>query len=211
MLRGVLAGLGGVAVGLPLLEAMHGSTAKAAAAPRRLVIFFTPNGTIPDAWVTGTSETDYTFGKILEPLNDHKKDLVVLTGIDNKAAMNYKAPGDDHQRGMGTCLTGTDLQPGDTVGGCDTCPGAGWANGPSVDQVIAQKVGKSSKLASMEFGVQVRSSDDWSRMSYSGAAQPMPPIDDPKIAYQRLFAGLNTTRPVRSSCSTSAVSSSIRC
>ena len=44
----------------------------------------------------------------------------------------------------------------------------------------------------MEFGVHVHDSDDWSRMSYSGPGTPMPPVDDPVIAYDRLFSGLNT-------------------
>jgi hypothetical protein len=113
-----------------------------------------------------------------------------MTGINNQSALH--GPGDDHQRGMGTCLTGIEMQAGDTLGGCDTCPPAGFAGGISVDQEIANVVGKKTKLSSMEFGIHVHDSDDWSRMSYSGPGQPMPPVDDPVIAYQRLFAGLNT-------------------
>lgn len=112
-----------------------------------------------------------------------------MTGINNQAALN--GPGDDHQRGMGTMLTGIELQPGTYQGGCTTCPAAGWAGGPSIDQVVAQKVGTATKLASMEFGVNVGGSDDWSRMSYSGAGTPMPPEDDPTAAYTRLFSDLN--------------------
>jgi hypothetical protein len=57
--------------------------------------------------------------------------------------------------------------------------------------VVAQKIGQATKLASMEFGVNVGGSDDWSRMSYSGPGTPMPPMDDPSAAYTRLFADLN--------------------
>jgi hypothetical protein len=39
--------------------------------------------------------------------------------------------------------------------------------------------------------VQVHDSDDWSRMSYSGPGTPMPPVDDPAAAYDRLFKDLN--------------------
>jgi hypothetical protein len=186
--RTVLRGLAGVAIGLPLFEAMQDKRAQAGGPPKRLVIFFTPNGTIPGAWVSGTQQS-YTFGPILQPLASYQSDLVVMTGINNVAATH--GPGDDHQKGMGTMLTGIELQPGTYMGGCMTCPPAGWAGGPSLDQVVAQKIGQNTKLPSMEFGVNVGGSDDWSRMSYSGPGTPMPPIDDPSTAYTRLFQDLN--------------------
>ncbi len=186
--RALLRGLAGVAVGLPFFEAMEDKRARAEALPKRLVIFFTPNGTVPDEWVSG-SETNFTLGPILQPLAPHKKDLIILTGMNNEAA--FHGPGDDHQRGMGTMLTGTELQDGTYKGGCAQGPPAGFAGGPSVDQVIAQKIGNQTKLASMEFGVQVHDSDDWSRMSYSAPGTPMPPIDDPAKAYERLFKDFN--------------------
>ncbi len=185
--RALLRGLAGAAIGLPFLEAMS-PTASAAPLPKRLVVFFTPDGTIPGAWATGSVD-NFTLGPILEPLNAHKSDLIVLTGINNEAA--HHGPGDDHQRGMGTMLTGTELQPGPDKGGCDTCPAAGFAGGPSVDQVIAQKIGNQTKLASMEFGVSVHEANSWSRMSFSGPGTPMPPVDNPKLAYNRIFGDFN--------------------
>ena len=185
--RTLLRGLAGAAIGLPFLEAMS-PTAHAAPLPKRLVVFFTPDGTIPGAWVNGTTN-DFTLGPILEPLEAHKSDLIVLTGINNEAA--HHGPGDDHQRGMGTMLTGTELQPGPDQGGCDTCPAAGFAGGASFDQVIAQKIGNQTKLASMEFGVSVHNANSWSRMSFSGPGTPMPPVDDPKLAYTRIFGDFN--------------------
>ena len=186
--RTLLRGLAGVALGLPFFEAMEDRAALAGGAPKRLVVFFTPNGTIPDAWVSGT-ETSFTLGPILQPLAPYQGDIIVTTGIDNQAATH--GPGDDHQRGIGTMLTGIELQPGTYQGGCTTCPAAGWAGGASLDQIVAQKIGSATKLPSMEFGVDVGGSDDWSRMSYSGPGTPMPPIDDPVAAYARLFANLD--------------------
>ncbi len=185
--RALLRGLAGAAIGLPLLEVM-GPKAYAAPLPKRLVIFFTPDGTIPGAWVSG-SETNFTLGPILQPLQAHKDDLIVLTGINNEAA--HHGPGDDHQRGMETMLTGTELQTGPDKGGCDTCPAAGFAGGISIDQAIAQKIGNQTKLASMEFGVSVHEANSWSRMSFSAPGSPMPPVDDPKKAYTRIFGDFN--------------------
>lgn len=186
--RTLLRGLAGVAVGLPFLEAMQDKPATAAPLPKRLVIFFTPNGTIPDAWVSGP-ETGFTLGPILQPLAAHQDDIIVMTGIKNEAA--FHGPGDDHQRGIGTMLTGTEMQDGMYKGGCDSCPPAGFGGGASLDQIVAQNIGKATKLPSMEFGVFVHDSDDWSRMSYSGPGTPVPPVDDPLIAYDRLFKDLS--------------------
>jgi hypothetical protein len=186
--RALLGGLAGTLFALPFFESLAPKEARAAGQPKRLVVFFTPNGTVPDAWVNG-GETDFTLGPILTPLAPHRDDLVILTGMNNESA--YHGPGDDHQRGMGTMLTGIEMEPGQYKGGCDTCPAAGFAGGASIDQVIAQQIGHQTKLASIELGVQVHDSDDWSRMSYSGPGTPMPPIDDPALTYDRLFKDLD--------------------
>ena len=47
----------------------------------------------------------------------------VFDGVDNEAAKH--GPGDDHMKGMGCMLTGTELLPGTTQGGC--CEPAGLA------------------------------------------------------------------------------------
>jgi hypothetical protein len=64
--------------------------------------------------------------------------------------------------------------------------------GPSVDQVIAQRIGPRTKLPSLQLGVQCVSpiSDPlFYYMSYRGPGQPMPNEQNPVAAYQRLFAG----------------------
>src|SRR4029079_16733273 len=83
------------------------------------------------------------------------------------------------------------MEPGTYKGGCDACPPAGFAGGPSIDQIVAKQIGKDTKLGSMEFGVHVHDSDDWSRMCYSGPGTPVPPVDDPMLAYDRLFKDLS--------------------
>jgi hypothetical protein len=202
--RALLRGLAGAAIGLPLLEAMEERHARAGGSPQRFVVFFTPDGSYPDPssgvkepWGTGTANS-LTFGTITQPLAPYVNNIVLMKGIDNKAAMDPSGPGDDHQRGMGTMLTGIKLQPGSSQGGCTTCAAAGWAGGPSIDQVIAhtvQTVGTTTKLASMEFGVGSGMSsgqvDDWGCMVYSSAGNPKPSTDDPTQAYSTLFANLN--------------------
>ena len=157
--------------------------------PKRLIVIFTPNGTIYDAWKPSGSETSFTLSPILQPLQPFQDRLMILDGIEVKSAHN--GPGDDHMKGMGHMLTGTELLDGTTQGGAGTP--AGFAGGISIDQRIANDVGTTTRFKSLEFGAAVRDSDIWSRMVYSGANQPIPPMEDPTKAYARLFAGTNLT------------------
>jgi hypothetical protein len=191
--RTVLRGLGGLAISLPLLDAMRGSPARAGGPefPKRFVVMYTPNGTIPkNFWPTNVnSETDFEFSPILTPLAAHKDDLLIIGGVDMLSAMasnsGGKAPGDAHQKGTGQCLTATELLPGNFVGGGGLS--AGWAGGISVDQEIANHIGKDTPYASLELGVAVQGANVRGRISYRGPAQPLPPENSPYIAYQRLF------------------------
>jgi hypothetical protein len=153
--------------------------------PTRLVIVFSANGTIYNSWVPKGTETSFTLSPILLPLAPFQSKLLVLSGINVKSASN--GPGDDHMKGMGHMLTGTELTPGNTRGGAGTP--AGFAGGISVDQRIAQDIGMQTRFPSLEFGVMVQDSDVWARMIYSGADQPLPPMEDPMKAFSRIFAG----------------------
>jgi hypothetical protein len=186
--RTILRGAGGAAIALPWLEAMRPRRAHAAAAPvRRFIVMFSPNGTIPSAWtpVPGSGETDFTLSPILAPLETHKADLVVISGLDQKGA-----GGDGHQNGIGGMLTGQPLNAGPFAG--VGAPPAGWPMGASIDQRIAEGLAVPTKLRSLELGVQVGGADNWGRMIYRAANQPLPPDDDPASVYGRVFADLHT-------------------
>ncbi|MCC6623077.1 MAG: DUF1552 domain-containing protein, partial [Deltaproteobacteria bacterium] len=88
--RAFLRGAGGVAVGLPFLASMWPRRARAeeGAFPKRFIVFFSPNGTIERAWLPSGSETNFTFGQILQPLEAMKEKLLVLDGIDMTSAHN---------------------------------------------------------------------------------------------------------------------------
>jgi hypothetical protein len=179
MLRGAL----GTAISLPFLEAMVGR-AWAGSFPKRFVVFYSPNGTVPDFfWPTG-SGTSFQLSPILAPLAKHQQDLLVLGGIDMTSAL--AGPGDAHQKGTGQCLTCTELQEGDFAG--DAGESAGWANNLSIDQHIANNIGADNTFRSLELGVAVQGSDVYSRISYSAPAQPLPPENSPYAAYDRLFS-----------------------
>ncbi|MCA9538114.1 MAG: DUF1552 domain-containing protein [Myxococcales bacterium] len=184
--RAVLRGLGGAAMALPFLEAMRPAPARAQGVggfPKRFLLMYTPNGTVPaNFWPTG-GETDFVLSPILEPLARHREDLLIVGGLDLLASLD--GPGDAHQKGTGTCLTGVPLQEGDFPG--DAGQSAGWANNISIDQEIARHFAGETRFSSLEFGVLVDGSDVKSRISYRGAGQPVPPENDPYAMYDRLF------------------------
>jgi Protein of unknown function (DUF1552) len=182
--RTILRGVGGAAIVLPFLEAMRPRRARAAAPPRRFVVMFSANGTLP-SWAPAGSEQNFTLSPILSPLAPHQSDLVIVQGL-----LQQGGGGDAHQTGIGGMLTGTPLNPGPFAG--VGAPPAGWATGPSVDQRIAEALAAPTPFRSLELGVQVGAADDWGRMIYRAANQPLPPTDDPAAVYDSVFSDLHT-------------------
>ena len=182
--RSVLRGVGTASIALPLLEIMGGWDGPAPL-PKRFVVFWTPNGTVLENWRPTGSENQFTLSPILKALEPHQKDIVVLDGVDEISA--YDGPGDAHQKATGQGLTGTQLQEGDFKGADGTS--AGWGNGISVDQAIANVVVAQTKFSSLEFGVNVYGANVGSRISYRGPAQPIPPENDPVAGFTRMFDG----------------------
>jgi len=133
---------------------------------QRLLIFFTPNGTIHDQWRPSGSEHSFSFGSgtVLEPLAAHKDDLLIIDGMDF-------AEGTNHEGGMTAMLT---------------------ANGStSVDQIIADHIGTSTRFSSLELGVQTSAwgGSNQTRMCYRDGSF-VTPDDDPQSVFTRLFGDL---------------------
>jgi hypothetical protein len=138
---------------------------------KRLVVFFSPNGTIHSHWTPSGSGASYDLpaGSILEPLAKHKSDIVVCGGIDFPGVAN-------HEAGMASMLTGAGSAPSAT-------------GGMSVDQYVASKIGQNDRFSSLELGVQTSAwgGNVQTRMSYAGEGQFVPPDDDPRSVFSRLF------------------------
>ncbi len=164
----------GAAIALPWLEAFGQTTAV-----KRLVLFFSANGTVYSRWEPAQTAAGLRLSPILAPLEPHKAKLLVLGNVDVKSAQY--GVGDGHGKGIGHLWTGTELW-GDPSGA-----NVWWAGGPSVDQVAADAIGRSTPLRSLELGIQVQAAKVWDRMSYRGPAQPLPPELDPRAAFERLF------------------------
>src|SRR5204863_9841761 len=89
--------LGISAASLPFLTGLPSLGLASPARPRqRLVIVFSPNGTIPSAFWPHETGADFELKEILEPLEAFKQRMLVLHGVSNKV----RGDGDNHMRGM---------------------------------------------------------------------------------------------------------------
>ncbi|XZE45028.1 DUF1552 domain-containing protein [Pirellulaceae bacterium SH467] len=153
---------------------------------KRMVFIFSPNGVIPDHFWPSQLGKDFDLKRILQPLADFKNRMLTLHGVCNR----IKGDGDGHMRGIGCLLTGIELFPGDVQGGSDTP--AGWSKGISIDQHIKNHLQSNpesqTRFGSLEFGVMVpERADTWTRLSYAGPNQPVAPIDNPYLMFDKLY------------------------
>ncbi len=172
--RRFVAGLGASLLAAPFVNLLSRPAHAAVAGGRakRLLVFFTPNGSLHRFWRPTGGERDFGFasGSILEPLSAHRGSLILLDEMDFHNA-------DNHAGGMAAMLTN----------------GVGpETNGQSVDQFIARAIGTRSRFASIELGVQTSSwgGNVQTRMSYSGPGAFVTPDDDPRNAFNRMFGDL---------------------
>src|SRR2546425_4192828 len=186
------------AASLPFIVGLPSLGLAAPARPRqRLIVMFSPNGTIPPAFWPEETGTDFKLKEIMTPLEAFKDRMLILKGLSNKV----RGDGDGHMRGMSCLLTGIELFPGNIQGGSDTP--AGWASGISIDQELKNyfqsKEETRTRFGSLEFGVGVTDrADPWTRMSHAGPNKPIPPISDPYQMYQKLYGQLKDKESLQS-------------
>src|SRR5947199_1251185 len=196
--REFLKTLGLSTASLPFLLGLPSLGLASPARPRqRLIIMFSPNGTIPSSFWTEESCTDFKLKESMAPLEPFKERMLVLHGLCNKV----RGDGDNHMRGMSCLLTGIELFPGNVQGGSDTP--AGWASGMSIDQEIKNFLqvdpATRTRFGSLEFGVMVpERADTWTRMSYAGPNKPVAPVSNPYQMFARLYGRAKDQENLRS-------------
>src|SRR5262245_36926012 len=185
ILKGLTAAGSRIVVGLPPLVSMFNSTGTAYAAdtpagvdsaiPSRFVLWFNGNGIPERYWIPAETGPAYELTPCLAPLGSMKDQVHVLSGLDNPAA-RMPGPGNDHHRSMSGLMSGT------------TFTGRG-AGGPSIDQVIATKVGGSTRFRSLQIGVCQESHGEsiHRNMSWAGYERALPPELVPRNLFDRIF------------------------
>jgi hypothetical protein len=187
--RALLSSLGvstALAPFLPLLEAQGQE-----AAPLRLILWFTPHGTIYDNWKPSGGQTDFTLGSILQPLERHRAKINVLDGLKIQA----DGVGAPHTKGPPLLWTASPLIDDMTFERPDGSGGFyyGWNSAASLDQVLIQKLKPTTPYPSLEFGVRSGGNHPGSRMIYTAAETPLAPETNPWKAFDRLIGDIGKT------------------
>ncbi len=188
--RSMLKGAAGALLASPLVPILD-AYGQVASMPKRLHLFFTPHGTIYDQWKPGGSDTNFTLSPILQPLAAYKSKLVVIDGLGVNGAYHPNCLHAPHPIGMATLWTGCRVNDIETVVPGGNVPIGVWSTGPSIDQVIANRLNAGTPFRSLEVGVQTRISQAAFRTVYSGARTALNPQTDPRALYTSLFSSLN--------------------
>ena len=183
--RAVLRGVGAT-VALPLLDAMipaRTALALTAAVPKlRMAFVYFPHGAIMDQWTPAGTGKDFKLSRILTPLADYQKQMIVVSNLGNRpgesAAVHAIVPGT-----WLSCVHPKESQ--DPYGGV------------TIDQMAALKIGQDTPLPSLEVRTETNggggSCDRAYGCSYSGTisfrtpSTPLPMENNPRTLFQRLF------------------------
>lgn len=164
---------------LPILEARA-----ATSPPRRLLFFFSGNGTIHESWEPKMESGKLVLSPILKPLEAFKAKLNVLDGLDHTVILE-KGDRNGHSAGMNTSLTGLKSKGVDPAD-----PLVSLGTGISLDQYLGPRIGAETKLRTVECGIQVLPySLDNASLSYRGPLQPIISENSPYRVFDRLFRG----------------------
>ncbi|MCA9672541.1 MAG: DUF1552 domain-containing protein [Myxococcales bacterium] len=181
--RFFLAGAAGFALGLPFLEALAPKKQALAAPgdkPKRLIVVVHRQGTVLSQWTPSGSETSFTLPSLLAPLAPYQSKLLVVSGVDNKAAAACPS-GDGHQRAGATLLT------------ADSYDSNMETRGPSIDQLVASRLQGNLPYRSINVAVGhgggLSGGALKSGFFFVGAKDPVSSIADPAVVFSSLFAG----------------------
>ncbi len=156
----------GVAVALPLLEAMRPAfAADRPEVPRRMVAVETNMGILPQFFFPEKAGKDYELTPYLERLAPYREQFTVFSGVSH--------PGVTGGHAAEKCfLTGT---PHPERGG--------FRNWVSLDQFAAEQVGGRTRYTSLVLGV----GNEGQTLSYTRSGAPIPIERSPRKLFERLF------------------------
>lgn len=184
--RKFLRGLG-VTMALPWMESVpvwgdesSGIAMPGSQAPVRLAVLFSGNGFHSKEWWARGEGAQMELGQVLAPLTDFRQKLFFIQGLYNEEALK----GNIHSSQTGNLLSGAPLASGGEI-----------RSGTSIDQLVAQRYGQSTKVPSLVLGCE-RSNPGIhknysmlysSHISWSSPTSPTPLELYPALAFDRLF------------------------
>ena len=198
--RTVLRGAGAT-LALPLLDAMIpagtalAQTAAASVGTPRFVGCFVPHGMAPGYWVPekeGALPESLPFN--WKPLEPFKQYTTIMSGLHSRSAEPPPgATGADHWVAS-AFMCG--IKPKKTAGADVEC-------GTTIDQLIAQKIGRDNLMPSMQLAVEDPGANSsncgegysctyTNTISWSSPTQPLPMELNPQVVFERMFGDGST-------------------
>jgi hypothetical protein len=149
-------------------------------APVRLAVLFAGNGFHSKEWWVEGSGKSMKVGKVLAPLADLREKMLFVRGLYNVEATK----GNIHSSQTGNLLSGAPLASGGEI-----------RSGTSIDQLLAQTYGRSTKVPSLVLGCEKSNPSVHknysmlysSHISWSSPTTPTPLELYPALAFDRLF------------------------
>jgi hypothetical protein len=146
----------------------------------RLGVLFSGNGFHSKEWWAKGSGRQMQLGKVLTPLTDFREKMLVIRGLFNAEALK----GNIHSSQTGNLLSGAPLASGGEI-----------HSGTSIDQVVAQRHGRSTKVPSLVLACEKSNPSVHknysmlysSHISWSSPTTPTPLELYPSLAFDRLF------------------------
>lgn len=183
--RTLLRGLG-VSMALPWMESVRvwgdesGDQRASSEAPTRMAVLFSGCGYHSKEWWAKGEGKSMELGKVLQPLEPFKDQMVFIRGLYNAEALK----GNIHSSQTGNLLSGAPLASGGDI-----------RSGTSVDQLVAQKLGAQTKLPSLVLGCEKSNPSVHknysmlysSHISWSSPTTPTPLEVYPALAFDQLF------------------------
>jgi hypothetical protein len=148
--------------------------------PTRMAILFAGCGFHKNEWWAKGSGPNMELGKVLRPLEPFRDRMVFIRGLYNAEALK----GNIHSSQTGNLLSGAPLASGGEI-----------RTGTSFDQVVAQRIGRQTKLPSLVLGCEKANPSVHknysmlysSHISWSGPSTPTPLEVYPALAFDQLF------------------------
>ena len=181
MLRGL-----GVTMALPWLESVNvwgdepAGSEPSSTPPVRLAVLFSGNGFHSKEWWARGEGAAMELGGVLAPLHDFREKMLFIQGLFNAEALK----GNIHSSQTGNLLSGAPLASGGEI-----------RSGTSIDQLIAQHYGRSTKVPSLVLACEKSNPSVHknysmlysSHISWSSPTTPTPLELYPALAFDRLF------------------------
>jgi hypothetical protein len=160
----------GVALALPLLDAMRPSFAFGATAPqtpRRMLAICNNLGVLPDQFFPQQSGSGYTLSPYLQNLADHRDAFTVFSGVWH--------PDVDGGHPADNCFLTAAPHPGS----------GGFRNTISLDQLAAQQIGNLTRFPTLTLGVNV--SRGQRSLSWTAGGAMIPCQEKASVVFKQLF------------------------